>query len=369
MTEEQTPAETPEDNVAENAVSAENDDAQLAAADELVVEEASQPCELIGVGAAIVDWLLDVDDAFLTEHVPGAKGGMEMVETIDPLHGWIETSGKEAGRAAGGAAANTTVGCANLGINAGFMGAIGNDDIGAFFHSELERQNCRPLLRRKEDLATGQVLSMITPDAERTMRTFLGASMLMNPADLSVDDFAGAKVAMVEGYSLFNPELGRAIIETAKAAGCKVALDFASFEVVQASRDLLKELVAGPIDIVFLNEDEAAAWHEDGPMAALHDLAPQVDIAVVKFGKDGAKIMQDGQLYEVGCEPVEAVRDTTGAGDTWAAGFLAGYLRNLPPAACGELAALSAAAVVQQLGATVPAGDWVRLRGWLDAWA
>ena len=174
---------------------------------------------------------------------------------------------------------------------------------------------------------------------------------------------------MVEGYSLFNPALATAIIEKAKAAGCKIALDFASFEVVNASKDMLKEFVAGPVDIVFLNEDEAAAWHEGGPHAALNDLAPQVEVAVVKFGADGAIIRRGDDEVKVDCVSVPEVRDTTGAGDTWAAGFLAAYIRDLPLHACGELAVLSAAAVVQQMGATVPAGDWVRLRGWLEAWA
>jgi sugar/nucleoside kinase (ribokinase family) len=178
-------------------------------ADNETLTPAAEPCELIGIGAALVDALLDVEDAFLSEHVSGDKGGMEMVDSTDVQDALVAKSGHAASRAAGGAAANTTVGCANLGINAGFIGGIGNDDIGAFFSSELERQNCRPLLRRKSELGTGQVLSMITPDAERTMRTYLGASMLMSPADLKVEDFAGAKVAMVEGYSLFNPEYSR----------------------------------------------------------------------------------------------------------------------------------------------------------------
>ena len=148
---------------------AEPEDSELAAA----ATTPAAPPELIGIGAALVDWLMDVDDDFLAANVDGAKGGMELVDGVEAQENLIQAGEKPASRAAGGAAANTTVGAANLGINAGFIGAVGGDATGNFFRSELERQNCQSLLREKAELPTGQVLSMVTPDAERTMRTFL----------------------------------------------------------------------------------------------------------------------------------------------------------------------------------------------------
>jgi sugar/nucleoside kinase (ribokinase family) len=174
---------------------------------------------------------------------------------------------------------------------------------------------------------------------------------------------------MLEGYTLFNHELTRAIARAAKAAGCQLALDLASFEVVQANRAVLDELLSGQVDLVFANEDEATAWQPDLEQA-LTDLARRARVAaVVKLGAQGAWIQAGETRHRVNADKVETVIDTTGAGDNWAAGFLAGYLRGLPLDRCGQLGSQAGAAVVQKLGAQPEAADWRRLRGWLDAWA
>jgi sugar/nucleoside kinase (ribokinase family) len=293
---------------------------------------------------------------------------MEMVDAA-AISSLIKAQRKDPQRSAGGAAANTTVGAACLGIRAAFVGVLGADEHGDFYQQALRDQGCEPRLARHADLPTGHVLSMVTPDAERTMRTCLGAAAALSPRHFDDRTFAGARVVMLEGYTLFNAELTRAVARAARAAGCRLALDLASFEVVRANRDVLRELCDGMVDMVFANEDEAKAWADGTPEAALADLGARVGIAVVKLGKEGALVRgPDGAIHRVAAEVVEAV-DTTGAGDCWAAGFLAGWLRGLPLEACGRLGALAGAAVVQVRGAQMPPERWQEIRGFLDAWS
>ncbi len=323
--------------------------------------------ELIGVGSPLVDLVLPVDDDFLAQHVPGEKGGMVMVDA-DAIAGMVAASGREPTRTAGGAAANTTVGCANLGIRTAFIGCCGRDELADFYRQALVAQGCEPRLVEHADQPTGRVLALVTPDAQRTMRTCLGAAAALDPAAMTADCFRGARVVMLEGYTLFNHALTRAIAKAAKEAGCALALDFASFEVVRANREVIAELLSGPVDLVFANEDEATAWQPAGPEAALEDLAGRVHIAAVKLGKAGALIARGTERVKVGSELVEAI-DTTGAGDCWAAGFLAGWLRGLPLEQCGRLGAMGGAAVVQVLGGQLPREKWLPIKGYMDAWA
>ena len=231
------------------------------------------PCELIGVGSPLVDLILSVDEDFIANHAGGGKGGMQMVQphTIDELASW---TGRAPSRAPGGAAANTTVGAANLGVRAAFIGCVGDDDLGAFYRDSLTRQGCADRLVNVHS-PTGRVLSLITPDAQRTMRTSLSAAAFLSADHVTREAFTGAKVAVIEGYLLFNHDLARAAIDAAHAAGAAVALDFASFEVVRANRDVIQDLLP-KVELAFVNEDEATAWHEAGPEAALEDLRGRV---------------------------------------------------------------------------------------------
>lgn len=336
------------------------------AASPVKAETGSVP-ELIGVGSPLVDFIVHVDDDFLAREVPGGKGGMQMVDAAH-IAGLIDKAGGTVTRAPGGAAANTTVGAAALGLRTAFVGSAGADELGRYFAASLGEVACESRLLHSEELPTGHVLSLVTPDAQRTMRTCLGAALALAPDRFSPDIFAGSRMVMLEGYTLFNHELTRAIARAAKAAGCELALDLASFEVVQANRGILEELLAGQVDLVFANEDEARAWHPDLEQA-LADLGRRTTVAVVKLGAEGALIQSGAERHRVEAEKVPAVVDTTGAGDNWAAGFLAGYLRGLPLDRCGRLGSHAGAAVVQKLGAQPDPADWRRLRGWLDAWA
>jgi sugar/nucleoside kinase (ribokinase family) len=327
----------------------------------------AQVHELIGVGSPLVDLVVSVEEAFLHTHVQGAKGGMHLVDA-EVIAAIVADGGIQPVMAAGGAASNTAVGAANLGIRSAFIGSCGADDYAQFYRDALKAQGCHPQLVEHPELPTGRALSMVTPDAERTMRTCLGAAAALDPAYFTPALFRGVKVVMLEGYTLFNRDLTRAVARAAKEADCELALDLASLEVVSANREVILELLDGFVDLVFANQDEAKAWNPAGPEAALEDLAHHVPVAVVKLGKDGALIQSRGQRIHVAAEQVEAI-DTTGAGDSWAAGYLSGHLRGLPVAQCGKLGALAGAAVVQVMGAQIPRERWLSIKGYLDAWA
>jgi sugar/nucleoside kinase (ribokinase family) len=331
-------------------------------------EEMSKPgVEVIGVGSPLMDLVLQVDDKFLAKHAGGAKGGMELMS-----HGSIEkilhASERKPIQAPGGSAANITVGCAQLGIGAAFIGCRGADGIGTAYGEALAAQGCEPRLIDHKHLPTGHALSLVTPDGERTMRTCLGAAAELDAGHFTPEVFAGARLAIMEGYMLSNRKLTMAVAQAAKKAGCLVALDFASFEVVNAHRAIIHELLDGMIDIVLANGDEAQAWHADGHEAALHDLAGKTMLTAVKLGKDGALIARDTERTQVKADVVTAV-DTTGAGDCWAAGFLSAFLRGIPLDACGKIASKAGAAVVQVIGAQMDRERWLAIRGQMDAWA
>jgi sugar/nucleoside kinase (ribokinase family) len=324
--------------------------------------------DVIGVGSPLVDLILRVDDAFLSEHVPGHKGGMEFIEA-DHIAELIQIAGRMPHQAPGGSAANITVGMARLGIGAAFVGSAGTDELGGYYAESLVESRVQPRLVDHRLLPTGRVLALVTPDGERTMRTCLGAAAALDPASLAPATFSGAKLVVVEGYSLFNHELARAIVRTAREAGCQVALDLAAFEVIQANREVIEELFTMGIDVVFANQDEALIWHPDGVEAALDDLASKATVAVVKLGKEGVLVASGDERVRVAGTAVNRPVDTIGAGDCFASGFLASWLRGLSLEICGTMGCACGSAIVQVEGAQLPAATWFNLRGRLDAWS
>ena len=315
------------------------------------------PIDIIGVGSPLIDRLATIDEAWLAG-VNGAKGGMELVDdpTIAALLGRLPATPVSA---AGGSAANTTFGLARLGLKTAFLGKLGRDDDGALY-AQLFHQAGVELSRFKytTSVRTGQCLCLVTPDSERTMRTFLGAAMTLDPQEVQPADFAGCRHAHIEGYVLFNRELARAVLGAARQAGCTISLDLASFEVVAANRDVLDSLLDDYIDIVFANEDEAKAYTgSDDPETGLEALAQHCHTVAVKLGADGAWLRRGKETARVHAERVRAI-DTTGAGDLWAAGFLYGTLRGHDLATCGQFGAITGAEVVQVMGAAITDDRW-----------
>ncbi len=319
---------------------------------------------IVGIGSALVDILIHEEDEFL-EKTGAVKGGMTLVDKEQIEH----TLGMSTGTAVivpGGSACNTVVGVGRLGGTARFVGKCGKGDLAELIENDLSRQNVEPALLRA-DSPTGRVLSIITPDAQRSMFTYLGASAETRPEELSVKSFEDAAIVHVEGYLLFNPDLIRASLSAAKTAGAKISLDLASFTVVEASKELLDQLVEAYVDILIANEDEAGAFtgYSDEHLA-LKALSKRADIAVLKVGPRGSYISHAGNTIAIKPMGDGNALDTTGAGDLWAAGFLFGLVNGFSLEKCGRLGSACGYEVCQVIGTKIPPKGWERIRRLLE---
>ena len=319
---------------------------------------------IAGIGSALVDILIHEDDDFLAK-MGVAKGGMTLVDKEDIERTLAESSARPS-LVPGGSACNTVIGVGNLGGKARFVGKCGSGKRGNLIEDDLKRQNVEPALWRV-DSPTGCSLSIITPDAQRSMLTYLGASAETRPEDISVNSFKDAAVVLVEGYLLYNPELIKASLSAAKTAGAKIALDLASYTVVAESKTLLEHLVDAYVDILIANEDEAEAYtgHPD-ERRALEALAAKVDIGVLKIGPRGSYVTYAGETVAVNPMGDGNALDTTGAGDLWAAGFLFGLVNGYSIEQCGRLGSACGYEVCQVIGANIPADGWNRIKRLLD---
>ncbi len=317
--------------------------------------------KITGIGSALVDLLVNETDEFL-ESVGKEKGGMTLLDDGTEIDGILKKSGQDVEIVPGGAACNTIVGVGMLGGDAEFIGMRGADDYGDSYEDKLKKCNvsCRFFL---SDESTGKVLSVITPDAQRSMFTFLGASTGLDPESITPDMFKETAIAVVEGYLLFNRDLMMAVLRAAKEGGAKIALDLASFEVVDASRDILDDLILEYVDILIANEDEAEAYTGlKDESAALEKMAENVEYAVLKIGKRGSLISCGGTVTCIDPVLAEKAVDTTGAGDLWAAGFLYGIANGFPVEKCGLIGSACGSEVVCVKGAQIPDEGWTRIR-------
>ena len=316
---------------------------------------------LLGFGSALLDVLAHVPEEFLVT-VGGLKGGTELVDGAE-MQRLLARLPVAPRRAPGGSAANTVVGVAKLGMASGFLGKTGADADGELYTRSLVSAGVAVgAVKTSLSVCTGRCLSLITPDSQRTMRTFLGAAADLRPEEMVADDFAGATHFHLEGYQLFNRELFLRAVTLAKQAGCTVSLDLSAPEVVNASRDVLPRLLADYVDMVFANEDEASAFADGrGEEAGLDALSTLCPATIVKLGIRGVLIRLNGKTVHAPARVVPAV-DTTGAGDLWAAGFLYGWLNGVDPVRAGEFGARVAAEVVQVTGAVIPEPTWQQLR-------
>lgn len=315
--------------------------------------------DLLGVGSPIMDLLAPVPDAFLA-HVRGEKGGMVLVDH-DEMHQILSRLEIAPAYSTGGSAANATFNATRLGLRTSFLGKLGNDALADSYRHAFAAAGVDASRFKRGDLPNARCLALVTPDAQRTMRTCLAAAMTLAPAEISPADFAGCRHAHIEGYLVFNQALADAVLASARAAGCTVSLDLSSFEVVNASRDWLFSQFHKGIDVVFANEDEIRALYQDRVSdysTLARRLAGHGVLAAVKLGGDGAWIAHEQALHRIEPVIVSDVIDTNGAGDAWAAGFLYGYLKRWPLPAAGALASLVGAETVRHLGPIIPAAQW-----------
>jgi len=312
--------------------------------------------DLIGVGSPIMDLLAEVPDQFLAEHVAGEKGGMVLVNA-EEMSGIVDQLGSAPTLSTGGSAANATLNATRLGLRTTYLGKLGNCDTASAYRRRFEALGIDTSRFKPGTVPNARSLIMTTPDAERTMRTDLGAAMTLSPEEITAADFAGCRHTHMEGYLVFNEALADAVLAAARAAGCTISVDLASFEVINATRPWIFKQLASGIDIVFANEDEIRALFEDESSsfeALARRLASHGVLAAVKVGKDGAWIAHGEELHRIEPVVVSEVIDTNGAGDSWAAGFLASYLRGLPLPVCGRIASHIGAETVKHLGPIIP---------------
>ena len=310
--------------------------------------------DVIAIGNAIVDVMAPCEDA-LIDRLGLLKGGMTLIDT-QRAHDLYDAMGP-AREISGGSAANTLAGLAALGASCAFIGQVADDQLGEVFAHDIRAGGISfATAARAGDPPTARCLIFVTPDGQRTMNTFLGASQFLPPAALDEAAIADAAVLYLEGY-LWDPEEPRAAmrraIAAAKNAGRKVAFTLSdAFVIERHGADFRAMIETGDIDILFANHVELAALTgEDDFEAGLAQLKDKVPVLVVTCGEKGAVALANGERASVPAEPVAKVVDTTGAGDLFAAGFLFGHVRGRALPDCLKLGAICAAEIISHYGA------------------
>ncbi len=320
--------------------------------------------DVVAIGNAIVDVIAQADDAFIAEHAL-TKGGMQLIDAdfADLLYSQMGA----AMEVSGGSAANTLAGLAAFGKKCGFIGQTAADQLGQVFAHDIRALGVRyTTVPASGGAPTARCLVLVTPDAQRTMNTFLGASQHLPAAALDADLIRSAGILYLEGY-LWDPEEPRAAMRTAidiaRQAGRRIAFTLSDGFVIERHRaDFLDLINQGLIDILFSNEAEIQALAQvTGFDKAVSTIAPKVPLLVSTRSEKGAIAIQDGVRYEVYAAPVSEVIDTTGAGDLFAAGFLAAHVEGEPIEQCLKLGAVAAAEVISHYGAR-PEADLPALR-------
>jgi len=313
--------------------------------------------QVIGVGAALIDLIASVSEEWVVRQKK-PKGGMNPVNWGEM--GRILGNVEDISVIPGGSASNTMIGLARLGGKARFVCKVGNDDFGDTYSLNLYRNGVEGYIR-KSPTPTGRVLSAVTPDAQRTMFTYLGASSELLPAEVSEMPFQGANYLYLEGYLAYNPSILLHCIHMARSKGLEVIFDCGSFGVVQDCRFIIDKLIEErSIDILIANEEEARILTSVEEDLACMEMAKMAKIAIVKIGKRGSMIGVKDEITRINAVQAKAI-DTTGAGDLWASGFLYGYLNGWPLEKCGELASAASAEVVQVMGPIISDDSYKKL--------
>ncbi len=308
--------------------------------------------DILGIGNAIVDVVAATEDQFLSRH-DMHKGAMRLVDAAqaDLIYAAMPP-GQES---SGGSAANTCAVASALGARVAYIGKVADDQLGEVFHHDINAVGVHfPTERLTGGAPTARCLILVTPDGQRTMNTFLGACVALDPTDVHPHLVAQAKVTYLEGY-LFDPPAAQAAFykaaDAAHAAGRQVALSLSDAFCVDRHRDAFRKLVASHIDILFANEAEVTSLYEQNTFEAAAEMAgADVELAALTRSEAGSVILHGGTVITIGAEPAKVVY-TTGAGDAYAAGFLTGLTAGKPLSICGRMGSIAAAEVISHYGA------------------
>jgi sugar/nucleoside kinase (ribokinase family) len=309
--------------------------------------------DVCGIGNAIVDVLARVDDSFITQHGL-AKGGMKLIEQAE-----AETIYAAMGPAieiSGGSAANSIAGLAALGGSAAFIGRIKADALGDIFAHDIRAAGVTfTTLPAKNGPSTARCYVLVTPDGERTMNTFLGASVEFSATDIDREMIEGSAIVYLEGYLWDRPAAKEAFVmaaRTARAAGRLVALTLSDRFCVDRHRESFLDLIRSEVDILFANESEITGLYQTNEFETALKLAKRdCKLAALTRSALGSVVIAGDAIHSVPAQPVDEVVDTTGSGDLYAAGFLFGLSRGRTLPDCARLGSLAAAEVISHLGA------------------
>ena len=308
--------------------------------------------DVAGIGNALVDVIANADDAFLAAQSI-QKGGMTLIDAAraDALYGAMG----EAIESSGGSCANTIAGLASLGGKGAFFGKVKNDQLGdVFVHDITALGAAFPSKIAADGAPTGRCLVLVTPDAERSMSTFLGAAQNLTPDDIDADVIKASAVTYMEGYLWDQQGAKDAFLKAAKIsreAGRVVSLTLSDSFCVDRFRAEFRNLVKNEIDLLFANESELLSLYETTSFDdALAQLRKECKHAAVTRSADGALILSNGDVHKVAADKIDKLVDTTGAGDLFAAGFLYGFARQMNPFKCGQYGAMAAAEIISHYG-------------------
>lgn len=314
--------------------------------------------DVLGIGNAIFDVLVQTDEAFLDRHGM-AKGGMALIDEAraSAIYADMGTTGGTATQMSGGSAANTIVGLASLGAKAAFVGKVKDDQIGRLYTHDIRAAGAAfGTQAATGGPATGCSYILVTPDGERTMNTYLGAAQDLKPSDIDEAAIVASSVVYLEGYLWDPADAKEAFVKASKlahGAGRKVALTLSDAFCVGRYRDEFLELMrSGTVDLVFANEAELASLYETQDFdEGLKQLASDVKLGIVTRSEKGCVAIDKNGAVAVPAAPIAKLVDTTGAGDLFAAGFLFGHVRGARHEVAGRFGALAAAEVIQHIGA------------------
>ncbi len=317
---------------------------------------------IIGIGNALVDILTNFESDAYFEEMGLIKSGMKLIDQPQLLKIIDIIEGRDSKLASGGSASNTIAGLARMGIECGFIGNVNDDTYGRFYKEDLINNGVHPLLTESDDdTPTGCAMCMITPDGERTMGTFLGAAAQINPDKLTSEMFEGFDLLHAEGYLVQDHALIERAFRLSKAAGLKISIDLASFNIVANDLPFFQYLVREYVDIVFANEEEAEAYTQGKAEDAAEIIAKECEVAIVKFGSRGSVIRRGDEVVEIGVRKSNCI-DTTGAGDLYASGFLYGYANNLSLKQAAEIGATLSGNVVEVVGSKMINSRWDEIK-------
>ena len=309
--------------------------------------------DITGIGNAIVDVIVNVEDKYL-EDQDIRKGMMSLVDlkTIENISDTIEIKTT----VSGGSVANSIVALAQNGMNTAFIGKVSNDEIGSKFIDGLKSENVTFACKaQSDDSKSGRCIVMVTPDAQRTMSTYLGISQKLNSGDINQDVIKNSSITYLEGY-LWDLDDAQVAIkhatDYAKSSGNLVAFSVSDVFCIERFRDSFRSMIDSNVDIVFANKEEIKSLYENDNIEEITKILSQQErIYAITMGEEGALIIKGDETYKIEAQKIENLVDTTGAGDLFAAGFLEHFIKNESLESCGSRGVEMASKVIQQYGA------------------